>query len=224
MLTLKKLTLGLISAAFLSIISSPAKAINITTGGITAPGQGQVSAVPGSISVNFDNGQLPSSGPVIYSPFTNDPAIVTGNIGGLSQPADDNTPYLAVAPLGNAAGVTGAVTINFAQTLDYFGLYWGSIDAFNFIRFFNNNTVVGEFSGSNIPGTGDLFVNFFADPGETFNRIILSSSAVGFESDNHAFRLAQVPTQVPEPASILALLACAALGANSLVKQKSKAA
>ncbi|MHC5828636.1 MAG: Npun_F0296 family exosortase-dependent surface protein, partial [Nostoc sp.] len=65
-------------------------------------------------------------------------------------------------------------------------------------------------------GSGNVFANFAAGAGETFDRVVLSSGQPAFESDNHAYR------SVPEPTSMLGLLAFGAVSAGSFIKRKSK--
>ncbi|MHC5732214.1 MAG: Npun_F0296 family exosortase-dependent surface protein, partial [Nostoc sp.] len=103
-----------------------------------------------------------------------------------AAPAGDGSKYLTISPTtSSVVGNTGPVTINFAKALDYFGLYWGSIDKsissnLNSIAFYNGGTLLNTFTGLSVPGTtndggnqtspqDNVFVNFFADPGQTFD-------------------------------------------------------
>jgi hypothetical protein len=95
------------------------------------------------------------------------------------------------------AGSTTVVT--FDRPIDYFGLLWGTPDGYNALQLFNGATQVGPtFNG----GGGEVYVNFFADPGEQFTSVVLSSSLCCFETDNHSFRLAAA-SGVPEPGTLL---------------------
>ena len=103
----------------------------------------------------------------------------------------DLTNYLAVG--GNE--FSGATTIAFASSHDVFGLYWGSVDAYNTIIFENNGVALvgGTFTGSDVaPGlqaTGSqncLNSNgyvVFSGLG-TFNEVVLQTSTPNFEIDN----------------------------------------
>ena len=108
-------------------------------------------------------------------------------------------------------------------------MHWGSVDKFNSIAFYNGASLIKSFTGVNVPGStasgnqvnpqDNPYVNFFAQgANEEFNKIVLKTTGISFESDNHAF------ARVPEPASILGLLAFGFLGAGSLVKGTSKTA
>ena len=50
---------------------------------------------------------------------------------------------------------------------------------------------------------GARFVNIFAEEGENFDKIVFQSNSPAFESDNHAYRLAE---PVPTPAAVLPIL------------------
>lgn len=117
-----------------------------------------------------------------------------------SQP--DPTHYLSVPnPLG-----TGSITATLGAEYTYFGMWWGSVDNYNSISFYNNGTEVATFTGSQIisrPATGswtspyeNVYVNFWnLGP---FNSFRLTSTQRAFEVDNIA-----VGRPVPEPATML---------------------
>ena len=224
MSTVQKLSLALIGTAVVFMSANPANAITLTKGSTTPTDNGIFSTVPGAVTVNFESGA-----PAIYSSPVGTPTVVQGTQPNqYAAPAGDKSNYLTISPVGsNVPGSTGSVTINFAQALDYFGLHWGSVDTYNSIAFFNGNTLLQTFTGSDVstPPTGNqtipqdnVFVNFFAGPGETFDKIVLSSTGVAFETDNHSYRLASVP----EPTTTLGLLAFGVMSAGSFVKRKSK--
>jgi hypothetical protein len=226
MTSIKKLSGLIMGAAVFTAISAPADAIMLTFGGTPVAGQGQFSNVPGVTTIDFESG-APSSGLAIYSAPDPGPAIVSGDTAIYSMSRDDTTDdtsrYLAVSILGDASGTT-PVTIAFANPLDYFGLYWGTPTANNTISFFNGDTLLQSFNGDApasivTSGRGAAYANFFAGPGESFNKVVLSDSSVAFESDNHAYKVAD-STAVPEPASSLSVLAGVVAGA--LVKRKQQ--
>ena len=222
MTSIKKLSALIMGAAVFTLISDPAEAITLTFGGTPVPEQGQFSSVPGVTTIDFESG-APTSGFAVYSAPGLGPAVVTGNIPGVSViSGDDNSRYLAVSIFGDVRGNT-PVTIDFANPLDYFGLYWGTPSANNSISFFNGDTLLQSFTGdaivSSITPSSAVYANFFAEPGESFNKVVLSDSAVAFESDNHAYKFA-TSEPVPEPASSLSVLAGVVAGA--LVKRKQQ--
>ncbi|MEH1833102.1 MAG: PEP-CTERM sorting domain-containing protein [Nostoc sp.] len=230
MSTVQKLSLALVGTAVVFMSANPANAITLTKGSTTPTPNGIFSTVPGAVTVDFNSGAAPTTGFAQYSSAVGTPTVVQGTQPSqYAAPAGDESPYLTISPLSsNVPGSTGSVTINFAQALDYFGLHWGSVDTYNSITFFNGNTLLNTFTGSQVPGTtasgnqtspqDNVFVNFLADPGETFDKVVLSSTGIAFETDNHSYRLASVP----EPTATLGLLALGVMSAGSFVKRKSK--
>ncbi|MBH8552771.1 PEP-CTERM sorting domain-containing protein [Nostocaceae cyanobacterium CENA357] len=228
---LQKLSLALAGTAVVFMGVNPAGAVSLTKGG-SAPvaGQGSQSTILGSQVIDFNSGTaVDPNGFATYS-ATN--GIVQGSqANAYATPFGDTSKYLTISPVGsNVAGSTGSVTINFAKAIDYFGLYWGSVDTYNFVDVYSGGTLLKTFSGADVPGaqaTGswtsnadNVFVNLLASKGETFDKVVLRSNGRAFESDNHTYRLASVP----ESGSMLGLLAFGALSAGSFVKRKSKMA
>jgi hypothetical protein len=221
MTSIKKLSALIMGAAVFTVIAAPADAIMLTFGGTPVPGQGQFSSVPGVTTVDFESG-APTSGLAIYSAPGPGPAIVSGNSGSSIISLDDYSRYLAVSILGDARGTT-PVTIAFANPLDYFGLYWGTPSANNTIDFFNGDTLLQSFSGDavirSITPSGAVYANFFAEPGEYFNKVVLRDSSIGFETDNHAYKVA-ASESVPEP--VTSLTAFASVVAGVLMKRQQQ--
>ncbi|WP_445248536.1 Npun_F0296 family exosortase-dependent surface protein [Microcoleus sp. OTE_8_concoct_300] len=221
MTSINKLSVLIIGAAVFTVISDPADAITLTFGGTPVAGQGQFSNVPGVTTIDFESG-APTSGLAIYSAPGPGPAVVSGNTVSSIISLDDNSRYLAVSVLGDARG-TSPVTIAFANPLDYFGLYWGTPSANNTIGFFNGNTLVQSFSGNAIDSSvitnGGVYANFFAQPGEFFNKVVLSDSSIAFESDNHAYKVG-ASESVPEP--VTSLTAFASVVGGVLMKRQQQ--
>jgi hypothetical protein len=217
----------MMGAAVFTGIAAPADAIMLTFGGTPVAGQGQFSNVPGVTTIDFESG-APSSGFAIYSAPDPGPAVVSGDTSIYSMSRDDTTDdttrYLAVSILGDASGTT-PVTIAFANPLDYFGLYWGTPSANNTISFFNGDTLLQSFNGdalySIVPSTGAAYANFFAEPGEFFNKVVLSDSSIAFESDNHAYKVA-ASESVPEPVTSLTAFASVVTGVLMKRQQQRK--
>jgi len=219
MTSIKKWSALIMGAAAFTVISAPAEAIMLTFGGTPVAGQGQFSNVPGVTTIDFESG-APTSGLAVYSAPGPGPAVVSGNSVSSIISADDNTKYLAVSILGDEKG-TSPVTIAFANPLDYFGLYWGTPSPNNTISFFNGNTLLQSFTGDAIVGNvttnAAVYTNFFAEPGEFFNKVVLSDSSIAFESDNHAYKVAPSES-VPEP--LTSLTAFASVVAGVLMKRQ----
>jgi hypothetical protein len=192
------LTAGAAVVALATAGVAPAQAFTITS---TA---GQFSTVGGATTVDFDAG-LPAS------PVYTGGGLATGNVAGSAQPLGDGTHYLSLGGVGRPSPVTIDLTSLGLQ--NYFGLYWGSIDTYNTIEFFDGAASVGSFtgtqvaalatglstvaSGSQVDATANRYINFFSGAGENFNRIVLTSTSPAFESDNHAFRAVPTPALLP---------------------------
>jgi len=221
MTSIKKLSALIMGAAVCTVISAPADAIMLTFGGTPVAGQGEFSSVPGVTTVDFESG-APTSGLAIYSAPGPGPAVISGNSGSSIISADDYTKYLAVSILGDTKG-TSPVTIAFANPLDYFGLYWGTPSSNNTISFFNGDTLLQSFSGDAVIGgitpNAAVYANFFAEPGESFNKVVLSDSSIAFESDNHAYKVV-ASESVPEP--VTSLTAFASVVAGVLMKRQQQ--
>ena len=224
MTSINKLSLVIMGAAVFTGIAAPADAITLTFGGTPVSGQGEFSNVAGATTVDFESG-APTSGLAIYSAPGPGPAVVSGNNGSSIISLDDYSRYLAVSVLGDARG-TSPVTIDFANPLDYFGLYWGTPSANNSIRFFNGDTLLQSFTGDapgNLvtSGRGVVYANFFAEAGESFNKVVLSDTSVAFESDNHAYKVA-ASESVPEPLTSLTAFASVVTGVLMKRQQQRK--
>jgi hypothetical protein len=221
MTSIKQLSASIMGAAVFTAISAPAHAIMLTFGGTPVAGQGQFSSVPGVTTIDFESG-APTSGLAVYSAPGPGPAVVSGNTVSSLLSLDDTSRYLAVSTLGDARGTT-PVTIAFANPLDYFGLYWGTPSANNTLSFFNGDTLLQSFTGdalySVVPSTGAVYANFFAEAGESFNKVVLSESSVAFESDNHAYKVAE---SVPEPLTSLTAFASVVTGVLMKRQQQRK--
>ena len=109
----------------------------------------------------------------------------------------------------------GSASFGLGGSYDYFGLFWGSIDSYNTLGFYNNNALVGDFTGSDLAPlladgnqtawSSNRYINFYFTDGDVFDEVRLTSTRFAFETDNHAFG------NVPEP-SVLALFAAGLFG------------
>jgi hypothetical protein len=153
--------------------------------------------------------------------------LLVNNLGGGSQgvyasPAFDSTNYMAVM-------ADKTETITYASLQQSFSLYWGSIDTYNTISFFNKGLPVAgaSFTGATLPFVVNPFGNQGA-PGSnqlvTFSNLLFDSVVLGsvgknsFEFDNISSVAAVAP--VPEP-STWAMMILGFLGVGLLAYRRN---
>ena len=224
-------------AAFSHPGSAQAITFNITRG-VAAPNgatdQGAFSdfvSQKGTKTVDFNSGSAPTTGFAKYT-FQN-------NSGSSSVRADMWAPAGANGEVnkGNYLAVFNGnnVTIDLAETLNYFGMDWGAISPGNVFSFFKGDQLVKSFSTEDVNpvapiraaqhgGEGNGYLHFYSEgKNDLFNRIVITQAGGGgFESDNHSFHIASYgdPRKVPEPTAILGLMAA---GGALLLKRRNAA-
>jgi hypothetical protein len=116
---------------------------------------------------------------------------VMGSSPSSTAPEGDTTPYYSVKP------VAAAFIAEPGASYNYFGLYWGTIDEYNELRFFREGRLIATVTGRDVlrliaardtprPGRQSSYVNIHFGM-ETYTRIEFRTSLPAFESDNHAF-------------------------------------
>ena len=146
-----------------------------------------------------------------------------GNASLYAAPLGDSTAFYAVAynpPNGPIAPASDTLTLSSAQ--DYFGLYWGSMDTYNNISFYDSGALIESFTGAISADGGDGSQtspgsNEYADfsfAGGTYNEVVFSTSQINFEFDN-----IRTGSAVPEPASFV-ILGTALVGLGFLGRRK----
>lgn len=245
---MKKVMLPALAAALL-MSASVAQAVTITYGYVTpTDGSGKTSAFAGinnqSSSNVFvetfdrDDGTggltLPPNQVKITTVSGGGFGFAQGNLPGVyAAPANDAT-HFAYGPNQNSGSAGAEVNVNFAgllsglgpnASLNYFGLYYGSIDTFNDVVFYDADgnilqTVTGTaliqqfngVSGNQQADSSNIYVNLFFTPAEEFTSFSFRTSSQAFEVDNLVVGY-QVSQEVPEPAS-LALFGLGLAGAG----------
>lgn len=153
----------------------------------------------------------------------NGKAAKPGNGGGANY--EDNTCY-GFTP---AKETSGTVTVDYAgflagistvtgtnAQLDYFGFYWGSIDAYNNFKFFGSGssngssvTITGQSlldalggqAGNQAASTSNTYVNIDFD-GFEWNKFTVTSTGIAGEFDNVVTGLTSRRKDVPEPTTL----------------------
>ena len=139
------------------------------------------------------------------------PYLSGGNGAGFGEPSGnqangvDQTQYIT-----SGAG-TAQATLLLPAVEKYFGLLWGSVDAFNTLTFSNEGVFQFAVTGTDVnnlangnQGVGGTFYVNISDSGAGFDKVVATSSEHAFEFDNIAYN-PTVPVPVPEPASMLLL-------------------
>ena len=137
-------------------------------------GNFQSAALGATFSASGNAGVVNGSSSVTAAPFV-----------GPSPGHQDTTNYLSI-------GGNGTETITFASAKNAFGLYWGSLNSYNTIKFYDGATLVASYTGADI---SPLFPNgnqgSFASNGyvefsglHSFNKVVLGSTSNAFEIDN----------------------------------------
>lgn len=173
--------------------------------------------------------QTPYGSTTAAGPFTDGGAAFSGTglimnnpgqpSGFYAQPLHTTTNYLAI--LGGRSE-----TITYSGERHSFGLYWGSIDAYNTISFYTNSsdtTAFLTYSGSQLPTlvadgnqTSDASNRYVSFSDLVFSKVVLSSGRNSFEVDN-------ISAGVPE-LSTWAMMLLGFAGVGFLAYRRSKKA
>jgi len=124
--------------------------------------------------------------------------------GGATDAAHPNGSKYSVQGVGTSVSQT---TLTLAQNSGYFGLWWSAGDRSNVLAFYNDNSLVAQFTTSTLLGNlssgyyGNprnhaldssepfAFINFYGSANTSWNKVVLTNnSGSGFESDNYTVR------------------------------------
>jgi VPDSG-CTERM motif len=221
--TIRRILLGLLVLAMMSLPLSAN--ITFSTGGVSCSG-GLCTPYASATTITFDgsNGNLlpQTFGLAQYIGIGTGSPFVNGSVSGeYAAPPSDTTDYLTVGSPNRPS----EVDIIFSQSLRYFGMYFGSPDAYNHItfQFQSGATTFATFTGDQLSTidhgdqTVGVYVNFFADAAQAFDKVVMTSTSPAFESDNHAYST----TAVPDGGTTASLLGLA-LGFVGLLSRRLK--
>ena len=137
-------------------------------------GNFQSAALEAAFSASGNAGIVNGSSSVTAAPFV-----------GPSPGHQDTTNYLSI-------GGNGTESITFASEKNAFGLYWGSLDSYNTIKFYDGATLVASYTGADISplfpngNQGSFVSNGYVEFSglHYFNKVVLGSTSNAFEIDN----------------------------------------
>jgi hypothetical protein len=207
-------SLGLLA---LSIFSGSANAASLngfdyyaTSSANCLSPEGCQTSVAGATTINFNDPGVgaPTTGFAQYSPGGVTQLFTGSQSGKSATPFQDTTRYLTL-------GTGESTTISLGGLSSYFGLYWGSVDTYNKVEFKKGSELLATFTGADVAKeytswvnpNSNVYVDFFSgSAAKYFDTVVLSSSGMAFESDNHAFMAAK---PVPVPGLVLGIIAAA---------------
>jgi hypothetical protein len=219
---------GLLSAVIALGLSTAANAASITIlpAGDLGPPAGYGSGATFDSVPAEAYGSTTPSGPFLDggAAFSGSGVVMNnggqGSLGLYATPYGDATNYIAV--LGG-----GSEQIGFAALESSFGLYWGSVDTYNSLAFYNGTVLVATISGADVapPMTANGGQTEYASNGYVlisalpqFDRVVADSSSNSFEFDNV---VAGGASAVPEPSTwAMMLLGFTGLGYGGFRRSK----
>jgi len=164
-----------------------------------------------------------------------------GSTTGAAAPAGDSTCFAYGPAIGGK--LPDEVNINYSglistlgggSSLNYLGLYYGSIDTYNDLIFYDADgnvitTITGTSlialfkgtSGNKTSDSSNIYVNLFFSPDEQFTSFSFKTTGIAFEMDNVVVGFNV--SAIPEPGSVALLgLGLAALGVTRRRKTQTQ--
>jgi hypothetical protein len=190
---------------FGALLPLRATSISFTdVGGAACGTAGLCSSQPGATTVTFDGltagtSSGYNSGIATYTWNGSQSPFVLGSLtNNWASPPNDTTTYLTLG----SPNLPSSVTIGFSSPITYFGFYMGSPDDYNHVAFYQHGNLVQSYAGDQLIAPGDhswstgRFVSFCVQQGSV-DQVVMSSTGVAFETDNHAY-----VTATPEPGTL----------------------
>jgi hypothetical protein len=153
------LMVGVFAVFGLSGAAANATVTTMVTQSTSAPSDGLMSTQLGVTMLTFDSDDIGSQPSGFTPPTGTIPGGVVvgggGNTGLYAAPNGDMSKFYAVAlnPVSGPA-VPSLDILNLGVTYNYFDFYWGSIDQYNTLQFYNGSTLVAGFTGAEFPARG----------------------------------------------------------------------
>jgi len=215
-------------------LGTPTTSANPVTGVYIKQGQGCSINSLGAVSVTVQNGGFgvrKTSAPFAAAPAGDSTCFGFG-------PAEGAGTTVASAKIDYSNLLAGLSAANSGATfkISYLGVYYGSIDTYNNIAFYNGNSLLtggsglladgillgsevlssqGGTSGNQFAAGSNVYVNMAFAPSEYFTGFEFRTTGVAFELDNIWVGV----TQIPEPAS-LALVGLGLVGVAAARRRK----
>jgi len=189
-------------------------------------------AIPGgTINIAAGGGLTSFTNPAAELQITNGSSIgiQKGSNSSGAAPAGDTTFYAYGPGPNNNAGSAVSLLVKYDSFLNqmpgyylsYLGMYYGSIDTYNNIAFYNGNqllqgtglladgvlsgqeilTAMSGTSGNQLADGSNVYINLGFDPSESFTAFEFRTTGIAFEVDNIVSGFAPVP----EPSTMMLL-------------------
>lgn len=227
--TLATLT-SLATGAAIALSAGVAQAAGFVNGGVTGLIMGY--QCPTTTCVDLATGGYATAGGAVLDPAVNITNVALTPGSDIKGPdtvndASSVTSYNITSRINNPLGAIAPIVVTgLGGAFDFF---WGSVDTYNVLEFFNGDTLVGQFTGTDVAtaagitthtNVGNYMFDAYVGFTGNFDRAVLS---IGPGGTGVAFEVA-TKQAVPEPATLLGLAAVGLVAGGSLMKRKGQSA